>query len=162
MIKTWETGDDAFPLENTPLVKDSRTEARICAVQALFQAKARGQDVAEVAKEFEGARLKKRKADKKLFEAVTAEAARGAERHDALIRANLLAEWPAERLDAVHYALLWAATAELFARAEVKPPVVINEFVNIAKGFAASPEEVAFINATLDKIARSVRGEAFV
>ncbi len=161
MVKAWEMGEDAFPAENAPLVKDSRTEARICAVQALFQAKARGQGVAEVAKEFGVSRIKRRKADKKLFEAITAEAERGAERHDALIRANLLADWPAERLDAVHYALLWAATAELFARADVNPPVVINEFVNIAKGFAASPEEVAFVNATLDKIARAVRGEAF-
>ncbi|HEX2859647.1 MAG TPA: transcription antitermination factor NusB [Alphaproteobacteria bacterium] len=162
MVKAWEAGEDAFPLENSPLVKDSRTEARICAVQALFQAKARGQDVADVAAEFAGARLKRRKADKKMFDAITAEAARGAERHAALIGANLLEEWPMDRLDAVHYALLWAATAELFARADVTPPVVINEFVNIAKGFVASPEEVAFVNATLDKIARAVRGEFFV
>jgi N utilization substance protein B len=162
MTKPWELGDDAFPLENTPLVADSRTEARICAVQALFQARARGQAVAEVAKEFGTARLKKRKADKKLFELITAEAERGGERHAQLITANLIDGWTPERLDAVHHALLWAATAELFARADVKPPVVINEFVNIAKGFAARPEEVAFINATLDKIARAVRGEAFI
>jgi N utilization substance protein B len=158
--KTWETGDDAFPPENSPLLADTRTEARLLAVQALAQARLRGQHPADVAAEFTAHRLKKRQADKKLFAAILAEAQSGAERHAQAIAANLLEGWPAERLDPVHYAILWAGLAELSAGAQTPPKVILNEYVNISKGFC-DPKETAFLNATLDKLARMVRGESF-
>ncbi len=161
----WEGGDDAFPPENENLTGDRRTEARLCALQALFQVIVTGADGKSVAKDFAAGRVKRTGADKKLFalimdEAVGVAPADNAPRYRDMVAAHLLEGWTLDRLDPVQYALLWAAAAEMSANTTVGPKVVINEFMNISKGFA-KPEEVAFINATLDRIARKLRPDGF-
>lgn len=153
----WQKGDDAFPALNGSLTGDSRTEARLCAVQALFSARASGVEVADVAAEML-ADVKARKADKLMFAAITTEAGEGAKRYQTMISSHLLDEWPLDRLDPVHYAILWAAAAELTARPDTPPKVVMNEFMNIAKGFASKPGEAGFINVVLEKLATAIRG----
>lgn len=153
----WEKGDDAFPLEGEQLTGDRRTEARLCAVQVVFQAKAMGAHVHDIAGEFLP-NVKKRKADKKLFALITEESGVGADRYEAMIAAHLLEGWSLDRLDPVHFALLWAACAELTANIEVGPKIILNEYLNISKGFAKA-EDVAFINAALDRLARKIRGD---
>lgn len=153
----WEAGDDAFPLENSPLTEDKRTEARICAVQALYQALLMGRDVADISKEFELARLGRRKADKKLFGLISGEAGEGKDRYFTMIKSSLREDWPWERLDNVLKALLWAGLAEMTANSAVGLPVVVNEYVNISKGFLP-PEQVGFVNRTLDAVGKSIRG----
>lgn len=153
----WENGDDAFPLDNMPLTEDKRTEARICTVQALYQALLMSRAVEDVAKEFEVTRLPKRKADKKLFALVSNEAAQGRARYETMIKANLREDWPWERLDNVLKALLWAGLAELTANSGLGLPVIVNEYVNIAKGFV-QPEQVGFVNRTLDAAGKTIRG----
>ncbi|MFZ2587401.1 MAG: transcription antitermination factor NusB [Alphaproteobacteria bacterium] len=153
----WQQGEDAFPKLRGSLTGDSRTEARVCAVQCLFAAKASGVEVAEMAADLLD-EVKARKADKVLFAVVTAEAGESAARYQTLIKANLVDEWPFDRLDPVHIALLWAAAAELTARPETPAKVVMNEFINIAKGFASKPSEVGFINVVLEKMSVAIRG----
>lgn len=153
----WLQGEDAFPEDNGSLTGHPRTEARLCAVQALFSAGQRGLDPRDAAVDFL-AGVKARKADAALFAAVATEAGEGTERYAAMLAAQASDEWPIDRMDPVHRALLWAAAAELTAMSETPAKVVISEYLNIAKGFAAKPSEVGFINAMLDKLAVKIRG----
>lgn len=152
----WELGEDAFPPENKGLTGDSRTEARLCAVQGLYQAIVMPKDARDVAEEFEG-RLGKRKADKKLFRMIMAEAGEGAERFKVMLEAELQEGWDWTRVDPVLRALAWAGAAELTANADVPVAVVVNEYLNISKAFVA-PDEVGYLHKTLDGVAKKIRG----
>jgi N utilization substance protein B len=152
----WEDGDDAFPADNAPLVKDGRTEARICAVQALYATVLMKRAPVVVAEEFK-ARLTKRKADKKLFTLIMAEAEDGAERARGLLEAERQDNWDWDRMDPVLRALCLAGVAELGANTEAGTAILINEYLNIAKGFL-KPEDVTYIHRTLDGVAKKIRG----
>ena len=155
---TWEDGPDAFPETTSSLTGDRRTEARLCALQALF-AVGNGTDPVEVRKQFVS-ELKARKADRSVFDTIFDEATdshTNAEvRYHELIAAHLHEDWPIKRIDPVIKALLWAAAAELAANTKAPKGAVLNEFINISKGFCA-PKDVAFINAALDGIAKKLR-----
>ncbi|RYG59244.1 MAG: transcription antitermination protein NusB [Alphaproteobacteria bacterium] len=152
----WDNGDDAFPPENKGLTGDSRTEARLCAVQGLYQSLVMPADARDVAAEFEG-RLGRRKADKKMFRAIMAEAGEGAERFKVMLAAEIQENWEWDRMDPVLRALAWAGAAELSAIPDVPVAVVVNEYLNISKAFVTA-EEVAYLNRTLDSVAKKVRG----
>ncbi|NBX85664.1 MAG: hypothetical protein EBQ80_00230 [Proteobacteria bacterium] len=151
----WETGEDAFPLDNAPLTGDSRTEARICAIQVVFQALVLQADVADMVKEFSG--LNKRKADRKLFKLLTDELALGLPRYTTMVQAELREEWPWARLQAVLRAILLVAAAEMTVNPSVGMPILANEYVNIGKGFLAA-DEVAFVHKMLEILGKKVRG----
>lgn len=155
----WLEGEDAFPADKGSLTGHPRTEARLCAVQTLFSAAQQGIDAREAAVDALPA-VKARKADAALFADVTTEAAEGAARYRAMISALASDQWPVDRMDPVHVALLWAASAELTAAPETPAKVVISEYLNIAKGFAAKPAEAGYVNAVLDKLAFKIRGAA--
>lgn len=152
----WDGGEDAFPPENTGLTGDSRTEARLCAVQGLYQALVMPKDARDVAEEFE-AKLGRRKADKKLFRAIMNEAGEGTERFKVMLEAELLDTWEWHRVDPVLRALAWAGAAELTANAEVPVAVLITEYLNISKAFVTN-DEVSYLHRTLDSVAKKVRG----
>ena len=152
----WDAGEDAFPPENTGLTGDSRTEARLCAVQGLYQAIVMPKDARDVAEEFEG-RLGKRKADKKMFRAIMAEAGEGSERYKAMLEAELQEGWEWNRVDPVLRALAWAGSAELTSNPEVPVAVLVNEYLNIAKAFV-TPDEVGYLHRSLDSVAKKIRG----
>ncbi len=152
----WDKGEDAFPPENTGLTGDSRTEARLCAAQGLYTCQVMGKDARDVAAEFEP-KLNKRKADKKLYRAIMAEAGEGAERYKTMLMAEVQDTWDWPRMDPVLRALGLAGAAELTANPEAPVAVIISEYLNIAKAFV-TPEEVAYLNKSLDSIAKKVRG----
>lgn len=153
----WDNGEDAFPLDHAPLTEDRRTEARICAVQALYQALMTRRDALDIQKEFELKRLKARKADKKLFALVIGEASAGHNRLETLMKSGLREDWPWERIDAVLKALGWAAAAELTANADTPVAVILNEYINISKGFLPE-DQVKFAHVWLDGMAQKIRG----
>lgn len=153
----WDNGEDAFPGENVPLTGDKRTEARICAVQAIFQAGAMKMDIRDSQKDFEGGRLATRKADKKLFALICGEAGEGAERYATMMGAEVQEGWDWARMDGVLKAILLAAAAELTANAGVSVAVVVNEYVNISKGFLPA-DQVGFVHRALDSLGKKIRG----
>ncbi|HUS24405.1 MAG TPA: transcription antitermination factor NusB [Candidatus Binatia bacterium] len=61
-----------------------------------------------------------------------------------------------EQLDPVERAVLLLGSYELMFRPEVPWKVVVNESVNLTKMFGAE-ESFKYINAVLDKVARTVR-----
>jgi len=57
------------------------------------------------------------------------------------------------------YAILLCASYELLAHHEIDPPVIINDYLDVAHAFFEKGE-VKLINATLDKAAGAVRDQA--
>jgi len=152
----WESGEDAFPPENAPLTGDSRTEARLCATQALYQSLVMGKDARDIAADFE-ARLNKRKADKKLFRLIMQEAGEGADRYKAMLEAEITEKWEWQRMDPVLRALGLSGAAELTANTEAPTAALINDYLNISKAFV-TPEETAYLNKLLDLLSKKIRG----
>jgi N utilization substance protein B len=77
---------------------------------------------------------------------------------DALIDANLSADWPADRLETILRSILRAAVAELMGAVDAPVRVTISEYVDLAHAFYTGPEP-KLVNAILDKIAHALRGQ---
>lgn len=152
----WDSGEDAFPSEHAPLVADRRTEARIYAGQALFNALVMERHPLDVLEEFEK-KIGRRKADKKLFRLILTEAANTPERYKTLLEQEIREGWTWSRTDPVLRALAWAGAAELTAHGDVSIAVILNEYINISKGFIKA-DEVSYLHRILDSVAKKVRG----
>ena len=145
-----------------------RSAARLYAVQALFQMEAADRGVDAVIEEFESFRIgvaddegnQLEEADTDLFRRLLQEAVSWQARIDQLTDRALVAAWPIARIDPTLRALFRAAGAELVSTA-TPPPVIINEFVEVAKAFFPDGREPRFVNAVLDHMAREARPEAF-
>lgn len=77
---------------------------------------------------------------------------------EQMLTASLKDDWTKERTDPLLWAILSAGTAELLSFSETPMPIILNEYVDIAKSFYSerSPE-LRVANGILDKIAKSVR-----
>jgi N utilization substance protein B len=149
-----------------------RTGARVAAVQALFQSEHSGESAEAVAQQFIRHRIGAGEGEDAfedgrvplahipLFEAILKAAATRGEDGDAEIRAHLQKDWTLERLDPVLRALLRAAAAELLAGAEPPARVVINEYLDVARGFL-DDETARFANGVLDAMAHALRPAEF-
>jgi N utilization substance protein B len=142
---------------------NQRSAARLAAVQALYQMDIAGTPVEEVLAEFETFRLgheldgvKYRDADPAFFRDIVSGVVRTQLELDPAIQETLREGWPLARIDATLRAILRSAAHELRSRKDVPPPVVINEYVDLAKAFF-SGEEPALVNGVLDALARKVR-----
>ena len=69
-------------------------------------------------------------------------------------------DWPLSRIDPVLRALLRAGAAELSMTDGPPSRVVINEYLDIARGFFTGPEP-GMVNAVLDRLARSLKAADF-
>lgn len=151
-----------------------RTGARVAAVQALFQSEQTGDSAETVAQQFIRHRIgagdgaaqdafedgRVPLAHIPLFEAILKAAASRSEAADAEIAAHLAKDWTLERLDPVLRALLRAAAAELLDGQEPPARVVINEYLDIARGFL-DDETARFANGVLDAMAHALRPAEF-
>jgi N utilization substance protein B len=151
-----------------------RTGARVAAVQALFQSEQTGESVETVAQQFIRHRIGAGEtaveeafeegriplAHVPLFQAILKAAATRGEAADAEIAAHLARDWPLARLDPVLRAVLRAAAAELLDGPEPPARVVINEYLDVARGFL-DEETVRFANGVLDAMAHALRPAEF-
>jgi transcription antitermination protein NusB len=144
-----------------------RSQARLAAVQALYQMDLAATDINTLVHEFVSERFGSGAedqtvafADKDLFEAIV----RGVVEHqaeiDPALDAQLASGWRLNRIDATVRANLRAAMYEILYRPDVPPRVIISEYVDIAKAFFEG-EEPKVVNAVLDKLARKHRAAAF-
>lgn len=140
-----------------------RTAARLGAIQALYQLEQEPRDPTQVVLEFtlhrfnqviEG--VKAMNPDSELFSEIVLGAQQHQQSIDEMIATVLSADWRLERLDAVVRAILRAATYELVHNPLVPTPVVINEYVELAKSFYEG-REAGFVNASLDVLAQKLR-----
>jgi N utilization substance protein B len=148
-----------------------RTGARVAAVQALFQSEQTGESPEAVMDQFVRHRLgpledrgfedgRVPEAHVPLFTNVVRAAASEGDRVDTLIRERLSRDWTLERLDPVLRALLRAAAAELLTPKEPPARVVINEYLDIARGFM-DEQAARFANGVLDALAHELRPAEF-
>ena len=146
----------------------ARSAARLAAVQALFQIEATGADWRAVVREFDEHRLgaeiegeQYREADPDHFRRTVEAVLSDQVRIDRLTDAALVERWPLGRIDPTLRALFRAAGAELTARADIPPKVIIGEYVDVAHAFFPQGKEPKFVNAVLDHMAREARPDAF-
>ena len=144
-----------------------RAAARFYAVQALFQMESSGQTVEQVRREFETHRIGAEgedeswvEADIGLFRKLIEMAVDQQAAIDQMTDRALVAKWPIARIDPTLRGLFRAAGAELVT-AEAPPKVVISEYLDVAQAFFPEGNEVRFVNAVLDHMAREARPEAF-
>jgi N utilization substance protein B len=95
-----------------------------------------------------------------LFVRIVRAAVRQQDTVDRMIAEALPADWPMARLDAVLRALLRAGTAELAMEDGPPAKVVINEYLDVARGFFEGAEP-GMANAVLDRLARLLRPGEF-
>jgi N utilization substance protein B len=140
----------------------SRRAARLAAVQGLYQMEVSGASTAEVAEDFRAGRLPRGEAgplsddpDAELFAQIVDGVVARQERVDRAI-ARRLKGWRLARIDAVARAILRAGVVELETRPDIPTPVILDEYVEIAKAFFDGPEP-GFVNAALDACAKDLR-----
>ena len=133
-----------------------RTEARLLAVQAIYQVLLLRQSTADVLAEFSSYRIPGTGADSKLFSKIYEHAIADEERYQTLLTVQLSKKWSWDRLGLVEKAILLAAAAEMDVCQTTPPKVIINEFLNIAHSFFEA-DEVSFVNGVLDKVRQAVR-----
>ena len=144
---------------------NKRGAARLAAAQALYQMEVGGTGLMETVAEYEAHRLggnidgeTYRDADAAWFRDIVSGVVRGQKELDPLIHASLPSDWPLARLDTTLRAILRAGTYELSHRKDVPVAVIVSEYIDVAKAFYAD-DEPGLVNAVLDRIARSERGE---
>ena len=142
---------------------NSRSAARLAAVQALYQQEMEGTPVAPLLHEFHHHRLgatidgvEYADAEVAFFDDLVKGVDARREEIDALISDNLAADWSLARLDKPMRQILRAGAYELVARADVPTGSVISEYVDVAKAFY-DKRETGFVNGLLDAVAKAVR-----
>ncbi|GEO84612.1 MULTISPECIES: transcription antitermination factor NusB [Alphaproteobacteria] len=145
---------------------NQRGAARLAAVQALYQMDIGGTGVLEVVSEYETHRLGQEvdgetylKADASWFRSIVAGVVRDQKAIDPMIAGVLQDDWALSRIDSTVRAILRAGTFELLERKDVPVPVIVTEYVEIARAFFED-EEPKLVNAVLDRIAKQVRSPA--
>ena len=153
---------------NTPAKSQSRSAARLAAVQALYQQQMEGTPLAKLLNEFHQHRLGREVDDEDHEGEVYADAetdffddlVRGVDARrdeiDGILLAKLAEGWTLARLDKTMLQVLRAGAYELLARADVPKASAINEYVDVAKAFF-DDREAKFVNGVLDAVAKDAR-----
>lgn len=150
----------------------TRTASRVAAVQALFQSEQARDSAETVIDQFVRHRLgelpgtggfedgRVPDAEVPLFGRIVRSAVNQQDTIDRMLAETLPEDWPLERLDPVLRALLRAGGAELAMSGGAPAKVVINEYLDVARGFFTGPEP-GLANAVLDRMARLLRPGEF-
>ncbi len=143
--------------------RQSRSVARLAAVQALYQMEVSSIGVEHVIREFMEHRFDRdvdgqtmASADEGFFADLVRGVVAEQSRIDTAIVKRLAEGWRLERLDATVRAILRAGAFELTHRPDVPTEVAIDEYVEVAKSFFEGSEP-GFVNGALDGVAKDVR-----
>lgn len=143
--------------------RQSRSVARLAAVQALYQMEVSSIGVEHVIREFMEHRFDRdvdgqtmASADEGFFADLVRGVVAEQSRIDTAIVKRLAEGWRLERLDATVRAILRAGAFELAHRPDVPTEVAIDEYVELAKSFFDGTEP-GFVNGALDGVAKDVR-----
>ena len=146
---------------------ETRSAARLAAVQALYQMDVAGAPLPDTLAQFESHWLGKvvdgdeyKPADAAFFRDLVTGVLKQQRALDPLIDKTLQGGWPLKRVEAIMRAILRAGAYELGKRRDVPVRVIITEYVDIAHAFF-DRDEAAMVNAVLDALARAERAEDF-
>ena len=139
----------------------SRSAARLAAVQALYQQHMEGTPLARLLNEFHQHRLgmeideaRLAEAEVDFFDDIVAGVSTRRDEIDDMLAGRLAEGWTLARLDKTMLQILRAGTYELLARADVPVATAIDEYVDVAKAFF-DDREAKFVNGILDAIAKA-------
>lgn len=137
-------------------IKPTRSGARRCALQALYQWQVTGFSPAEIERQF----LQEHDTTDAQLDYFS-ELLHGVVEHRAAIDEALgrFADRPVEEIDSIERAILRLGTYELLYRREVPYRAVLNEAINLAKAFGATYKSYKYVNGVLDKLAHQVRAK---
>lgn len=144
-----EMSEDILP------VLKPRPEARMAAVQALYQIEQGGSTADRVMRQFLDHRLSDT-ADIELFESLVSGTVKATAQLDQQIAPALSDKWRLDRIDATLRAILRCGVFEMTHAAETPARVLLDAYVDLAAAFF-DDKEVAFINAVLDRLTRDIR-----
>lgn len=143
----------------------SRSAARLAAVQALYQQEMEGTALAKLLHEFHQHRIgaiiedaEYADADIAFFDDIVEGVTARAAEIDAAIIKRLASGWTMGRLDRTMKAILRAGCYELIARHDVPVGAVVSEYVDVAKAFFDT-REAGFTNGLLDAIGKDARSD---
>ena len=141
----------------------ARSQARLAAVQALYQMDLAETDLAAVIEEFKAHRLgsdtengTSAQADLEHFAGLLRGVVRRQREIDPMIDRQLAEGWRLTRIDSIVRAILRSAAFELMELADVPPRVIISEYVEVAHAFFEG-DEPKVVNGVLDSLARKLR-----
>lgn len=152
-----------------PAIKpaNQRAMARLSAVQALYQMDMAGHGSGQVIDEFEKFRMGREvdgdeylPADAGWFKLLVQGVVERQRQIDPVIDQTLKEGWPLRRIDLTLRALLRAGVFEMMYRRDVPGRVVVNEYVELSRGFFFE-EEPGIVNGVLDRIGRDQRPDDF-
>jgi len=153
---------------NTPARSQTRSAARLAAVQALYQMQMEGTALVRLLNEFHQHRLGREVDDEDhegevfadaevdFFDDIVSGVDARRKEIDELLVGKLADGWTIARLDKTMLQILRAGAYELMARADVPTATAINEYVDVAKAFF-DDREAKFVNGILDAIGKDVR-----
>jgi N utilization substance protein B len=141
----------------------ARSQARLAAVQALYQMDLAETDLAAVIEEFKAHRLGSdtdngtaAEVDPEHFSGVLRGVVRRQREIDPLIDRQLAQGWRLTRIDSIVRAILRAGAFELMELTDIPARVVISEYIEVAHAFFEG-DEPKVVNGVLDGIARKLR-----
>jgi N utilization substance protein B len=141
----------------------ARSQARLAAVQALYQMDLAETDLAEIIEEFKAHRLggdnengTAGQADPEHFAGLLRGVVKRQREIDPMVDEQLAKGWRLTRIDSIVRAILRAAAFELIELGDVPPRVVISEYVEVAHAFFEG-DEPKVVNGVLDALARKLR-----
>ena len=144
---------------------NQRGSARLGAVQALYQMDIGGTSLNQVMEEFELYRLGKeideelyRPADVAYFRDLVSGVVRDQLQLDPKIHEVLEKGWPLARIDSTMRAILRCGYYEILRNDGVPVPVILTEYVDVAKAFFEG-DEPRMVNGVLDTLARGKRSD---
>jgi len=143
---------------------DRRTQARLAAVQALYQVEVGDLDPGTVLLDFLQNRLQEDmeglkigRVDRTLFGELVHGVPGKRRELDDMLAAVLDPDWPLERLETVLRIILECGAHELAETPDAPSGAVINEYVELARAFFDGGE-AGLVNGVLDRLARTLRG----
>lgn len=156
-----------------PKAKTNRSSSRLAAVQALYQFSFGDKTIDEIAREFLSGEVGTQVIDENyeagteefvavmpaeptLFSGILSSYADNAEQINEMIDASFSEDWSKDRIELTLKAILQAGAAELMSFPSTPVPVIITEYIDIAKSFYDG-SEAKLTNGILDKIAKIVR-----
>jgi N utilization substance protein B len=149
----------------------SRSQARLAAVQALYQMDLAETDLSAVIDQFKAHRLGSEadngdgdgsdsstgaEADPEHFDRLLRGVVRRQREIDPLVDQQLAQGWRLTRIDSILRAILRAGAFELLELADVPPRVIISEYIDVAHAFFEG-DEPRVVNGVLDALARKLR-----
>lgn len=149
--------------DNTNQRSQSRSAARLAAVQALYQKDMENTALTRLLDEFHQHRLGREieddlyaDAEVDFFDDLVSGVDARRKEIDAVITDKLADGWTVKRLDKTMLQILRCGVYELLARADVPKASVISEYVDVAKAFF-DERESKFVNGLLDAAAKQLR-----